>query len=60
MSDYFSKSHMQIISSKVAINNDGSSTYDLTLRISQNMTMNDLAEFLASNNGVRDVRCELG
>ena len=51
---------MQIISSKVAINNDGSSTYDLTLRISQNMTMNDLAEFLASNNGVRDVRCELG
>ncbi len=60
MNDYFSKNHMQIISSKIAINADGSSTYDLTLRISQDMTMNELAEILASNEGVRDVSCELG
>ncbi len=60
MDAYIKKNKMQIISSKVAINDDGSSTYDLSLRMSQNMTMNDLAEFLAGNEGVREVRCELG
>ena len=60
MDAYTKKNNMQIIASKIALNADGSSTYDLTLRMSQNMTMNDLAEFLASNEGVREVRCELG
>ena len=60
MSKYTKANNMQIIASKIALNADGSSTYDLTLRMSQNMTMNDLAEFLASNEGVREVRCELG
>lgn len=60
MSSYTKKNNMQIIASKIALNSDGSSTYDLTLRMSQDMTMNDLAEFLASNDGVREVRCELG
>ena len=60
MSSYTKKNNMQIIASKIALNSDGSSTYDLTLRMSQDMTMNDLAEFLASNEGVREVRCELG
>lgn len=60
MSKYTKENNMQVIASKIALNADGSSTYDLTLRMSQNMTMNDLAEFLASNEGVREVRCELG
>lgn len=60
MHEYFSANKMQIITSKIAINDDGSATYDLTLRVSQNMTMNDIAEFLASADGVREVRCELG
>ena len=51
---------MQIIVSKVAFNDDGTATYDLTLRMNQNITINDLSEFMESNEGVREVRCELG
>ncbi len=60
MNKFIEKNKMQIIASKVAFNDDGTATYDLTLRMNQNITINDLSEFMESNEGVREVRCELG
>lgn len=60
MNAYVKKNNMQILSSKVAFNEDGTATYDLTLRMSQNIEMHDISDFLESNEGVREVRCELG
>ena len=50
----------QIVASKIAFNEDGSATYDLTLRMSSDFTLNDLSGFLESQEGVREIRCELG
>ncbi len=60
MNAFIEKNKMQIIASKVAFNEDGTATYDLTLRMHRNITINYLSEFLESNEGVREVRCELG
>ena len=60
MNNYFHKHNMQILVSKIAINEDGSTTYDLTLRMSMNITMNELSDFFVSSEGVKEVRCELG
>lgn len=59
MNDFIEKNKMQVIASKVAYNDDGIATYDLTLRMAQSITLNDLTEFLESNKGIREVRCEL-
>ncbi len=60
MNQYIEDKKMQIVASKIAFNEDESATYDLTLRMSQEITLNDLSEFLESNEGVREIRCELG
>ena len=60
MNQYIEEKKMQIVASKIAFNEDDSATYDLTLRMSQEITLNDLSEFLESNEGVREIRCELG
>ncbi len=60
MNEFINKNKMQVLVSKVAFNDDGTTTYDLTLRMNQNITINDLSEFLESNEGIREVRCELG
>ena len=60
MNAFIDKNKMQVIASKIAFNDDGTATYDLTMRMNQNITINDLTEFLESNEGVREVRCELG
>ncbi len=60
LKEFIDKNKMQVIISKVAFNDDGTATYDMTMRVSQNTTINDLSEFLESNEGVREVRCELG
>lgn len=57
---YIEEKKMQIVASKVAFDDDGSATYDLTLRMSQDTTISDLSQFLESNEGVREIRCELG
>ena len=46
--------------SRISINDDGSFTYDLTLRMVNTITLSTLSSFLESNEGVREVRCELG
>ena len=57
---YIAERKMQIIASKIAFDEDGSATYDLTLRMSQDVTLTDLSGFLESFEGIREVRCELG
>lgn len=56
---FINKNKMQITSSKVAFNEDGSATYDLSLRMPANSTINELSAFLESNGGVREIICEL-
>ncbi|MBR0082067.1 MAG: MgtC/SapB family protein [Clostridia bacterium] len=60
LNQYISAHKMQIVASKIAFDEDGSATYDLTLRMSQDMTLSDLSGFLESNEGIREIRCELG
>lgn len=59
MNDFTTKNKMWILSSKVAFNDDGSATYDLSLRMGQHITLNTLSEFLEGLEGVREIRCEL-
>lgn len=60
MTNFIEKNNMQIISGKVSIDDDGEKTYDMTLRMSQSITLNDLTDFLTSHEGISEVRCELG
>ena len=60
MNKYIADNKMQMIASKIAYNEDGTATYDLTLRMNQDITVSDLSEFLESNEGVNDICCELG
>ena len=57
---FIEKNKMQIIANRIAFNDDGTATYDLTLRMNQAITMSDLTAFLESNEGVREISCELG
>ena len=57
---YIAEKKMQIVASRIAFNEDGSATYDLTLRMSNDITLSELSEFLESNDGIREIRCELG
>lgn len=56
---FINKNKMQITSSKVAFNEDGSATYDLSLRMPADSTVGELSAFLESNGGVREIICEL-
>lgn len=60
LNDFIEKNKIQVIMSRISINNDGSFTYDLTLRMVNTITLSTLSSFLESNEGVREVRCELG
>ena len=57
---YTTAHKMQIVASKIAFNDDGSATYDISLRMDNSITINDLLTFLETNEGIRDIRCELG
>lgn len=60
LNDFIEKNKIQVVMSRISINDDGSFTYDLTLRMSNTITLSTLSSFLESNEGVREVRCELG
>ena len=60
MNEFVEKNKLQVVTAKVAVNEDGSSNYDLVFRINPKITMNDLSSFLESNEGVKEIRCELG
>ena len=60
LNDYTNRNKMQIIATKVIFNEDGSETYEFTIRMNADMTINDLLTFLESIEGVRALSCELG
>lgn len=60
MNQFMEENNMQLIASKVAVDDNGSRTYDMTLRMNQNISLSELSDFLASNEGIREIRCELG
>lgn len=60
MNDFIEKNNMKIISSKISAKEDGMTTYDMTLRLSQNIAMHELTDFLESIDGVSEISCELG
>ncbi len=57
---FLEEHHMQVVSSKLSYNDDGTSAYDVTVRVAKNITMKDLSEFLESYEGVREVSIQLG
>ncbi len=60
LNDFITTNKLQVIMSRISINNDGSTTYDMTFRMFNNMTLTTLSSFFESNEGVREVSCELG
>ena len=60
MNEFIEKNNMRILSSKISAKEDGTATYDMTLRLSQNIAMHELTDFLESIDGVREISCELG
>ena len=57
--NFITQNKMRITTSKVAYNKDGSATYDLSLRMPANSTLGELAAFLDSYSGIREIVCEL-
>ncbi len=57
--NFITQNKMQITTSKVAYNKDGSATFDLSLRMPANSTLGELAAFLDSYSGIREIICEL-
>lgn len=60
LDEYVTRNKMQIIATKVIFNEDGSETYEFTIRMNADTTINDLLTFLESVEGVRALSCELG
>ncbi len=60
LNKFIEENKIQVVMSRISINDDGSFTYDLTLRMVNTITLSTLSSFVESNEGVREVRCELG
>ena len=59
LNEYVARNKMQILGTKVKFNDDGSETYQFTLRMHVDTTVNDLLHFLESVKGVRAISCEI-
>lgn len=59
LDEYVQHNKMQIIGTKVKFNEDGSETYQFTLRMKVDTTVNDLLRFLESIENVRAISCEI-
>ena len=57
---YIAKRHIQLQDMKIDFLEDGSAAYNLTLRMRQDVTVNDVSEFLESVGDVKAVSFELG
>ena len=60
MNTYIAKRRIQVQDMKINFLDDGSAEYSLTLRMRQDVTVNDVSEFLESVGDVRAVSFELG
>lgn len=59
LDEYVTRNKMQIIATKVKFNEDSSQTYQFTLRMHVDTTVNDLLAFLESIENVRAISCEI-
>ena len=59
LDEYVAKNKMQILATKVKFNEDGSETYQFTLRMHVDTTVNDLLRFLESVENVKAISCEI-
>ncbi|MBR6040538.1 MAG: MgtC/SapB family protein [Clostridia bacterium] len=59
LDEYVAKNKMQILATKVKFNEDGSETYQFTLRMHVDTTVNDLLQFLESVEHVKAISCEI-
>ncbi len=57
---YIAKRRIQVTDMKIDFLEDGSAAYTLTLRMRQDVTVNDISEFLESVGNVKAVSFELG
>ena len=56
---FVEKNKMQILANKISYHEDGSATYEFTLRMQSDLTVNDLTAFLESVESVRSLSCEM-
>ena len=59
LDEYVAKNKMQVIATKVKFSDDGSETYQFTLRMHVDTTVNDLLQFLESVESVKAISCEI-
>ncbi len=57
---YMAKRHIQVQDMKIDFLEDGSAAYSLTMRMRQDVTVNDISEFLETVGNVRAVSFEVG
>lgn len=57
---YVDEKKMQLLTAKVTFNDDGTATYDLSMRMHADTKVNEIISFLTSVEGVKALSCELG
>ncbi|MBQ6235988.1 MAG: MgtC/SapB family protein [Clostridia bacterium] len=59
LDEYVARNKMQVLATKVKFSDDGSETYQFTLRMHVDTTVNDLLQFLESVENVKAISCEI-
>ena len=57
--DFIENNDIQIMDSKITFNDDNTTAYDFTLRMNQNITIDNLSDFLTSHKGIKEISCEI-
>lgn len=57
--EYVARQKIQIIANKITHHEDGSVSYEFSLRMHADMTVNDLTAFFESVDGIRSLSCEI-
>ena len=56
---YVDSQKVQILASKIAFNDDGSTSYEFTLRMDRETTVTEVVSFLESIGNIRAISCEI-
>ncbi len=59
LDEYVARNRMQILATKVRTHDDGSESYQFTLRMHVDTTVNDLLQFLESVEDTKAISCEI-
>ena len=57
--EYVARQKMQIIANKITYHEDGNVSYEFSLRMHADMTVNDLTAFFESVDGIRSLSCKI-